>query len=119
VAGVAQPTARELGNALKRFVDKRSDGIARKLTRRVDGHGFAIWQVVDDPDAPNPAPERPAKADLVRSALTGTGYRSAEADYAVSALGARVDTEPLAELVREALGVLARRSAPGLHRKGR
>ena len=42
------------------------------------------------------------------------GYRGAEAEYAVSALGVRVDTDPLAELVREALGVLARRPAPGL-----
>jgi Holliday junction resolvasome RuvABC DNA-binding subunit len=104
---------------LKRFVDKRSDGIARKLTRRIDGHGFAIWQVVNDLEAPNPVPERPAKADMVRSALTGTGYRWAEADYAVSALGAKVDTEPVAELVREALAVLAGRSAPGLQPKGR
>ncbi len=35
------------------------------------------------------------------------GYRPAEAERAVTTLGARVETEPLADLIREALGVLA------------
>jgi hypothetical protein len=113
LAGVAQPTARELGNALKRVLGKRIDGISRKVTRRTDGHGFAVWQVVNDRDETNEKSERPTNAELVRSALTGMGYRRAEAEYAVSALGARVDTEQLAELVREALGVLAQRPVPG------
>ena len=39
------------------------------------------------------------------------GYRPAEAERAVAALGARVDAEPLADLVREALAVLAPRRA--------
>jgi Holliday junction DNA helicase RuvA len=50
---------------------------------------------------------RGAKAELLHGALTRMGYRPAEADRAVTTLGARVETEPLADLVREALGVLA------------
>jgi Holliday junction DNA helicase RuvA len=50
---------------------------------------------------------RGAKAELLHGALTRMGYRPAEAERAVSALGARVETDPLADLVREALGVLA------------
>jgi Holliday junction DNA helicase RuvA len=60
--------------------------------------------------APAPAPRpaaRGAKAELLHGALTRMGYRPAEAERAVAALGARVEAEPLADLVREALGVLA------------
>ena len=60
--------------------------------------------------APAPAPRpaaRGAKAELLHGALTRMGYRPAEAERAVVALGARVEAEPLADLVREALSVLA------------
>jgi holliday junction DNA helicase RuvA len=40
------------------------------------------------------------------SALTNMGYKSAEAERAVKALGDRVGREPLAELLREALALL-------------
>lgn len=53
-----------------------------------------------------PAP-RGAKGELLHGALTRMGYRPAEADRAVAALGSRVESEPLADLVREALAVLA------------
>jgi Holliday junction DNA helicase RuvA len=57
---------------------------------------------------PPPRPTaRGAKGELLHGALTRMGYRAVEADRAVAALGARVDTEALAELVREALAVLA------------
>jgi holliday junction DNA helicase RuvA len=56
--------------------------------------------------AARPGP-RGAKAEILHGALTRMGYRPAEADRAVAALGARVDTEALADLIREALGVLA------------
>jgi Holliday junction DNA helicase RuvA len=49
----------------------------------------------------------PAKAELLHGALTRMGYRPAEAERAIAALGARVDAEPLADLVREALAVLS------------
>jgi hypothetical protein len=119
LTGVARPTARDVGNALKRVVDRRVHGIERTLTRRVDGHGFAVWQVVDDLGQARDNSVRPANADLVRNALTGLGYRRTEAEHAVSVLGAAVDTKPLAELVRDALGVLARGPVPGSRQKGR
>jgi hypothetical protein len=105
IVGSATPTAREIGNALKRVLDKRVDGIALKLTRTIDGHGFAIWRVVNAPDEEG----APSKAELLHGALKNLGYRSAEANHAVSALAERVDTEPLGELVREALRVLTQR----------
>ncbi len=54
-----------------------------------------------------PAAAKGAKAELLHGALTRMGYRPAEAERAVAALGARVEEEPLADLVREALGILA------------
>jgi Holliday junction DNA helicase RuvA len=59
--------------------------------------------------APLPRPAaRGAKAELLHGALTRMGYRPAEADRAVAVLGARVEAEPLADLVREALAALSR-----------
>ncbi len=56
--------------------------------------------------APAKPTSRGAKAELVHGALTRMGYRPVEAERAVSSLGARVESEPLADLVREALGLL-------------
>ncbi len=58
------------------------------------------------PAGPRP-PAKSEKADLVQSALTRMGYRPAEAERAVAALGARVQEAPLADLVREALAALS------------
>ncbi len=49
-----------------------------------------------------------ASGDVLLSALTKLGYRAAEAERAIVALGSRVTEVPLAELVREALAVLAK-----------
>jgi Holliday junction DNA helicase RuvA len=58
--------------------------------------------------SPNAKPAaRGAKAELLHGALTRLGYRPAEADRAVTTLGARVEAEGLSDLVREALGILA------------
>ncbi len=59
------------------------------------------------PAAPPTRAARGAKAELLHGALTRMGYRPAEADRAVSTLGDRVEAEPLADLVREALAVLS------------
>jgi Holliday junction DNA helicase RuvA len=51
-------------------------------------------------------PQRSTPEDtraLVCSALTGMGYKQAEADRAVKSLGDRVDTEPVNALLRAAL----------------
>lgn len=62
------------------------------------------------PAAPVPAPASPpsGKGDLLRGALTGMGYRPAEADRALAALTQRLDEAPLDDLVREALALLSR-----------
>ncbi|APR80701.1 Holliday junction DNA helicase RuvA [Minicystis rosea] len=57
--------------------------------------------------APAKATPRGAKAELLHGALTRMGYRPAEADRAVTTLGTRVESEALADLVREALAVLS------------
>ncbi|WP_437743816.1 Holliday junction branch migration protein RuvA [Sorangium sp. So ce1504] len=59
------------------------------------------------PAAPPPA-DTGAKQDLLHSALTRMGYRPAEAERAVTALGARVDSAPLGDLVRDALALLSK-----------
>jgi Holliday junction DNA helicase RuvA len=47
--------------------------------------------------------------EKLRSALTGMGFRPAEADRAIATLGERVPwSAPLADLLREALAVLAK-----------
>lgn len=68
-------------------------------------------------ELPAPAPRAVAepahaaagtKQELLQSALTRMGYRQAEAERAVAALGARIDEAPLGDLVRDALALLAR-----------
>jgi len=46
--------------------------------------------------------------DRLRAALTGMGFKPAEAERALLAIGTRIEGTPFEELVREALGVLAR-----------
>lgn len=64
---------------------------------------------VGAPLAPPPPATPSSKAEMLHSALTRMGYRPTEADRAVSSLGARVETEALGDLVREALAVLSSR----------
>jgi Holliday junction DNA helicase RuvA len=47
-------------------------------------------------------------AERLRAALTGMGFRPAEADRAVSSLGERAADAPFEELLREALALLAK-----------
>jgi Holliday junction DNA helicase RuvA len=47
-------------------------------------------------------------AERLRAALTGMGFRPAEADRAVSSLGERVASASFEELLREALALLAK-----------
>jgi hypothetical protein len=113
LVGTATPNVRALGNALKRVQDKRVEGLALKLKRKLDNHGFAIWQVVNDPAAGSTTSQGPGKAELLRGALTGMGFRLADANHAISALRDCIETEALADLVRKALGVLGQRPSGG------
>jgi hypothetical protein len=119
LAGTATLNVRALGNALKRVQDKRIEGIPRKITRTIDNHGFAIWQVVNDLDEASTTSDRPGNAELLRGALTGMGYGALDANHAVSALRARIETDSLTALVRQALGVLALRPTSGSKPKRR
>lgn len=47
------------------------------------------------------------QAELLHGALTRMGFRPAEAERAITGLGERVRTEPLGDLVREALALLS------------
>jgi holliday junction DNA helicase RuvA len=60
--------------------------------------------------AANAAASRPAtgEEERLRSALVGMGFRPAEADRAIASLGDRVRNAPVQELLREALGLLAK-----------
>jgi holliday junction DNA helicase RuvA len=64
-----------------------------------------------EPVAASPA-KGPARAstprDALLSALVNMGYRAVEADRAVASLEGRLDGTPMAELVREALVLLAK-----------
>lgn len=57
--------------------------------------------------APSPA-RATSNADLLTGALVNMGYRGAEAERAIEQLGGKVAELPLAELLREALAVLAK-----------
>jgi Holliday junction DNA helicase RuvA len=57
--------------------------------------------------APAAAPETPGnEAERLLGALVNMGYRPGEAERAVSALGPKLGTEPLGNLLREALAKL-------------
>jgi len=61
------------------------------------------------PVVPGSAPvAKASSADLLAGALTRMGYRPTESDRAIAALGDRVASAPLPELVREALALLSK-----------
>jgi Holliday junction DNA helicase RuvA len=60
------------------------------------------------PGAPHTTSGHAPTRELLSGALTRMGYRPAETDRAIAALGGRVDEAPLADLVREALAMLSK-----------
>jgi Holliday junction DNA helicase RuvA len=89
----------------------RVPGVGKKTAERIvlelKDKLLAAAPALAVPNASAKPAARGAKAELLHGALTRLGYRPAEADRAVAALGSRVETEDLSALVREALGVLA------------
>ena len=83
-------------------------GVGKKTAERL------VLELRDKLSLEGSTPGMPAQAvapkgsDLLIGALVNMGYKQVEAERAVQALGERVGKAPLAELVREALVVLAR-----------
>ncbi|MFO0759700.1 MAG: Holliday junction branch migration protein RuvA [Byssovorax sp.] len=103
----------DLGAAIARAETVRLtkiSGVGKKTAERI------VLELKDRILAPTPAQaiQAPlisaptAKGELLTSALTRMGFRPAEAERAVSALGARVESAPLGELVRDALALLSK-----------
>jgi Holliday junction DNA helicase RuvA len=85
-------------------------GIGKKSAERLVLELRDKLPVTGEPRAEvaTPRPGRSRTEELVVSALTNMGYRAAEAERAVASLGNELDARPVAELVREALAVLAK-----------
>jgi len=60
------------------------------------------------PQAPPTTAGTPSKSEQLTSALAHLGFRPAQVDRALDALSTKVETEPLPDLVRQALALLAR-----------
>jgi holliday junction DNA helicase RuvA len=85
----------------------RVPGIGRKTAERLVLELKEKLSGVEQTEAGPPTPaDRPRDAERLIHALTNMGYRAAEAERAVQALGARVGAEPLTDLVRDALARL-------------
>jgi len=103
----------DLGAAIARAETARLtkiSGVGKKTAERI------VLELKDRILAPTPVqaatvarPAAPtAKGELLHGALTRMGFRPAEAERAVAALGVRVETAPLGELVRDALALLSK-----------
>ncbi len=81
---------------------------AERLILELKGKLQAPPVAISKTSAPtSAAPE--GQAELLAGALTRMGFRPAEAERAVTALGARVKAEPLGDLVRDALALLSKK----------
>lgn len=109
-------SARELSTVLSRGETARLTaipGIGKKTAERIllelkDKLIVSSAPIGKTQSAPSPAPVPAGKSELLHGALTRMGFRPAEADRALAALGARVENETLGDLVREALVILSR-----------
>jgi Holliday junction DNA helicase RuvA len=78
-------------------------GIGKKTAERLALELREKLRGVVEGGAQASATTTPNNARRLLSALTNMGYRAAEAERAVTALGDRVESAPMAELLREAL----------------
>jgi Holliday junction DNA helicase RuvA len=118
VAVLSALPAAELGAAVARRdlgALTSVSGVGKKIAERLLLELRDKLPATPAPAGPVPAAERPRAAptdaeERLRSALTGMGFRPAEADRAVSGLSkeGRVDGAPFEDLIREALALLAK-----------
>jgi Holliday junction DNA helicase RuvA len=107
-AELARAVARQDLTALKGI-----SGVGKKIAERLllELRDKLPLVLAGAPGAPVPAaPVRRGSEgeERLRSALTGMGFKLAEADRAIATLGARTDTDPVESLIREALALLSR-----------
>jgi Holliday junction DNA helicase RuvA len=105
-AQLASAVARQDLNAFKGV-----PGVGRKIAERLLLElRDKLNELEDSATIPPPAPGRSRSDgdDRLRGALTGMGFRPAEADRAVASLAPRMHEAPLEELLREALALLAK-----------
>ena len=85
----------------------RVPGIGKKTAERlVLELREKLGKIAMRPAAASAGAEPTRDAQRLIGALTNMGYRAAEAERAVKALGARIGREPVADLLREALAAL-------------
>ncbi len=114
VAVLGALPAAELARAIARqdlTAFKGVPGVGRKIAERLllelrDKLPEVALSTPATAAAPGRAP--PDGDDRLRGALTGMGFRPAEADRAIATLGTRVADAPLEEVLREALALLAK-----------
>jgi Holliday junction DNA helicase RuvA len=114
VAVLGALPAAELARAIARqdlAAFKGVPGVGRKIAERLllelrDKLPEGESAVTTEP--PRAGRASPAGDERLRGALTGMGFRPAEADRAVATLGARVAEASLEDLLREALALLAK-----------
>lgn len=86
---------------------KTAERLVLELKDKLATHELELGPGAEQKRLPTSA-DRPSDArSRLLSALTNMGYRQAEAERAVQALGQRVGAEPLGDLLREALAELS------------
>jgi Holliday junction DNA helicase RuvA len=99
----------ELSRALERGDHVRLGkipGIGKKTAERLVLELKEKLRGLDHAATAAPTESLGSEADRLLSALVNMGYRAGEAERAVSALGPKLSTEPLGNLLREALAKL-------------
>jgi Holliday junction DNA helicase RuvA len=88
-------------------------GIGKKIAERLllelrDKLPVPPLRVASMHAGPAAKPAQESGEERLKGALTGMGFKPAEADRAMAALSSRMTSAPLEELLREALALLAR-----------
>jgi holliday junction DNA helicase RuvA len=114
VAVLGALPAAELARAIARqdlAAFKGVPGVGRKIAERLLlelRDKLPEWEAAVATEPPQPGRAPLGGDERLRGALTGMGFRPVEADRAIAALGARLQSGSLEELLREALALLAK-----------